>query len=552
VSDKLRFHFDARVPMRDGVELSADVYLPAADEPQPAMLERTPYDNANADMIENAAFFASHGYAFVAQDVRGRGDSEGRFIPFEGEAEDGYDTIEWIAKQSWCNGKVAMMGASYAAFVQWVAAREQPPHLITIVSTATSGRWVQDPQRNGKLRPHFFAWLHRVGGRTMQPMVPTAEGEPLIDWSQVFSHRPYKDVDRALGRMNTAWRDWLAHADDSDYWRELSAFHSFSRITIPVLHVTGTYDGSAEGQLESFERMISDSVASDKQYLIMGPWDHAGTRKPQAELRGLEFGSEAVVDVRAIHLRWFDYWLKGVENGQGEEPRVRLFTMGRNRWRDEPSWPVPGTSEWPYYLAPEGRLSPTPPRSDGSDTYAYDPNDPTPSAPDMSTFLVSDAPLEHSYAERRADVLVYTSEPLETELEVTGTPHVLLYAASDAVDTDFAAVLTDVHPDGRSMLVAEGLVRASFRSGRGPALPTPGQIYEYSIRLNPTSIAFLPGHRIRLCIMSAEFPAYDRNPNTGARIGEDEQVVVAHQTVFRTSTCPSALVLPAVAPSGHS
>src|SRR5579862_5785407 len=161
---QLRFLFDARVPMRDGVELSADVYLPQGHAPCPAILERTPYDNTNPDLIETAAYFASNGYVFVGQDVRGRGDSDGSFVPFEQEALDGYDTIEWIAAQPWCDGRVAMMGASYAGFVQWVAARERPPHLVTMVNTATSGRWVQDPQRNGKLRPYMFVWLHRVGG----------------------------------------------------------------------------------------------------------------------------------------------------------------------------------------------------------------------------------------------------------------------------------------------------------------------------------------------------------------------------------------------------
>lgn len=553
---ELRCVFDARVAMRDGVELSADVYLPAAAGAYPAILERTPYDNANPDLVETAGFFASHGYAFVAQDVRGRGDSDGLFVPFEREAEDGYDTIEWIAEQPWCNGTVAMMGASYAAFVQWVAAREQPPHLVTMVSTATSGRWVQDPQKRGKLRPYMFLWLHRVGGHTMQPAVPMARGAPLIDWWRIVSHRPYSDIDIALGRRQTIWRHWLAHADDATYWRELSAFHSFSRISIPVLHITGWYDGSAEGELESFERMVSDSEAGDRQFLLVGPWDHAGTRKPQRELRGLEFGEAAVVDMAAIHLRWFDHFLKGIDNGQADAPRVRLFTMGRNRWRNAPGWPVTGSSEQRYYLRSGGSANGA--RGDGrlihsethtgadADAYAYDPDNPTPSTPDRSALLISDASLEHSYAEERDDVLVYTSDPLEAELEVTGTPHVVLYAASDAVDTDFAAVLTDVHPDGRSMIVAEELLRASYRNGSGPSLLTAGEPYRYTIRLNATSLAFLPGHRIRLCIMSALFPTYDRNPNTGAAIGDDERTVVAHQTVFHSAEHASLLVLPIV------
>jgi putative CocE/NonD family hydrolase len=554
----IRFLFDEAVPMRDGVRLAADVYLPPEKGRYPAILQRTPYDNTSPLWVGIAQYFAENGYAFVSQDVRGRCDSEGEWEPLMNESEDGYDTIEWIAEQPWCDGKVGMMGGSYGGHVQWMAARERPPHLVTLVSSAAPGRWMQEfPYMNGKIMPYGMWWLNLVGGRTMQQSVPTfgtVQSPSLFNWKKMLLHRPLRTLDQALGRTNTIWPEWLEHATYDDYWRKLSLEGIFQGIDLPVLHITGWFDGDQWGELYLYKQMMAHSPAADKQFLLCGPWTHAGTRTPKAEVGGIDFTQAAVLDMNEIHLRWFDHWLKGEENGQQDEPRVKTFVMGRNQWRDEEVWPPPDTQMIPYYLhsggranslAGDGRLDPSPPGDEPTDSYIYNPDDATPSVPDLESFPLAEYPLDERFVQRRDDVLVYTSEILTEELEVTGTAFVVLHAASDATDTDFAAVLCDVYPDGRSVPLAEGILRASYRASlEQPALLTPGKVYEYRIELNATSIAYLPGHRIRVAIMSARFPSWDRNPNTGAPIGDDEEVCLATQTVCHDRVYPSHILLP--------
>lgn len=555
----IRFLWDLPVPMRDGIKLSADIYLPAEEGQYPVILQRTPYDNTMPLWVDIATYFAGHGYAFVSQDVRGRCDSEGEWVPMVNEAEDGYDTIEWIAQQPWCNGRVGMMGGSYGGLVQWMAARERPPHLVTLVSTAAAGRWLQElPYMNGKFSPYWLWWLNLVGGRTLQQSLSDPAAKPPINWKKLVLHRPLKDIDQVLGRANTVWREWLAHPTFDDYWRHLSLDGYFEGIDLPVLHITGWYDGDQWGELYYYDNMVTYSPAADKQFLLSGPWDHAGTRTPKAVLGEVDFTQAAVLDMKAIHLRWFDYWLKGDENGQAEEARVKVFIMGRNEWREEPAWPLPDVQMTPYYfhsggrantLGGDGRLSEDAPGDESPDEYTYNPDHPTPSIPDLESFPGGDYPLDQRYVERRDDVLAYTSEPLGQALEVTGTPFVVLHAASDVVDTDFAAVLTDVYPDGRSVALAEGILRASYRDSLAEPTPlTPGQVYEYKIELNATSNAFLPGHRIRVAIMSCRFPSFCRNPNTGAPEGEDEEFCLANQTVYHNSNHPSHVLLPVIPP----
>lgn len=543
-----RFDFDARIPMRDGVELSADVYLPEGRAPRPAILLRTPYDNSNPAIVETATFFADNDYAFVAADVRGRGDSDGRFRPFRGEGPDGADTIDWIAAQPWCDGRVGMMGGSYAASVQWLAAREKPAALATFVSTATSGRQVMEPQRHGKLRLSLFMWLHAIGGRTMQFGKSASDGGPRIDWGAVLSHRPLREVDRALGRRNTAWPEWMAHRDDDTYWETESQFVGVDAIDIPVLQITGWYDGSITGELEMYELLGANPAARQNQYLVIGPWDHSGTRVPTRRLGLRHFGAQSMLDINDLHLRWFDHWLKGHESWTGDEPRVRTYTMGAETWVDRESWPV-RTRELALHLRTGGMLDTSGPGVDErADRYTYDPEDPTPSAPQAGEVAWGSGVLDHhdhGFVESRSDVLVYTTEPFADDITVTGAPVLELYAASSAPDTDFAAVLSEVTADGTSIIVAEGLVRTSYRhAGRRRDLVAPGETEMYRIELNATSLRVPAGHRLRLTISSALFPAYDRNPNTGAAPGDDEEMCVADQTIRHDSAHPSRLLLP--------
>ncbi|HSJ53451.1 MAG TPA: CocE/NonD family hydrolase, partial [Anaerolineae bacterium] len=348
----IRFMFDVPVPMRDGVRLSADIYLPAEEGRYPAILQRTPYDNTAPLWVEVYRYFAQRGYAFVGQDVRGRCDSEGAWVPLMNEAEDGYDTIEWIARQPWCDGNVGMMGGSYGGHVQWMAARERPPHLVTLVSTAAAGRWMQEfPYMNGKIMPYSMWWLNLIGGRTMQqglPALGSASSKPLFNWKKLLYHRPLRTLDDAMGRSNTIWKEWLDHPTYDSFWRRLSLEGCFEHIELPVLHITGWYDGDQWGELYLYNKMIAHSPSADKQFLLSGPWTHAGTRVPRAELGGVDFTQAAVIDINKVHLRWFDYWLKGEQNGQGDDARVKIFTMGRNTWREEATWPPSDMQITPY------------------------------------------------------------------------------------------------------------------------------------------------------------------------------------------------------------
>lgn len=553
--------YDVSTPMRDGVELSADVYLPAEGPgPWPAILYRTPYDNSTPPFVELGRHHAGRGYAFVAQDVRGRGDSDGRFEPFVAEADDGYDSVEWVAAQPWCDGAVGMMGGSYAGLVQWLAAREQPPHLRALVSTAAAGRWMEElPYLFGTFTSYWTFWLNLVGGRSLQQPVQ-APRPSLPEWPRIFTHRPLREADQALGRTNTAWRTWLEHSTFDDYWRALSLRGRFAGIDLPVLHITGWFDGDQWGELFYWRGMVDESPAADRQWLVCGPWDHAGTRTPKPALGGRVFGPDAVLEMVDLHARFFDRWLKGVDNGQERDAHVRIFTMGANTWRDHGAWPPSSMRPRPAYLrssgraqtlAGDGRLAWDAPGDDEpADTVTYDPEDPTPSVPDLDALPFGDVPFDNRWRLRRDDVLVYTSAPLEADLEVTGHPTVVLHGSSDCIDTDWHVSLCDVLPSGRSDELTHGCLRAAYRAGLD-AQPTPlepGRVYEFRLEMMATSNVFLAGHRVRLCVASAHFPSRAANPNTNAAPGDDSVVRVAHNTVHHTAAHPSHLVLPVVTP----
>lgn len=553
-----RMLYDQRVPMRDGVTLSADIYLPPEGEgPWPAILQRTPYDNTAALWQKIAIFFARQGYVFVSQDVRGRCDSDGVWEPMVNEGPDGYDTIEWVAAQPWCTGKVGMMGGSYGGLVQWTAAKHRPPHLAAMVSTAAAGRWMEElPFRFGCTMPYWIWWLNLVGGRTLQQGIHDHPEVP--DWPAIFTHRPLRDLDTALGRTNTVFRTWLAHDTFDAYWQRPSLIGHFQYIDVPVLHITGWFDGDQWGELHYWHGMVNESPAADRQWLLIGPWDHAGTRTPVQQLGGRDFGRDAVVDLNAIHLRFFDRWLKGIDNGQDRDRRVRIFTMNRNQWREEDTWPPAGTRVVPFYfhsngnantLGGDGSLSTEPPAGDEPpDAYTYDPDDPTPSVPDLSGLPFDDYPFDARWRQRRDDVLVYTSAPFEEDTEITGHPFITLFAESDCIDTDWHVTLCDVLPNGRADELTSGCLRAAYRGGiyAQPTPIEPNTVIEYRLELMATSNLFKKGHRLRVTVASANFPASARNPNTNAKPGDDDVWVIAHNRIHHSARYPSRLDAPVV------
>ncbi|WP_054948672.1 CocE/NonD family hydrolase [Numidum massiliense] len=555
---------DVRVPLRDGVTLSADVYLPRQDGRYPAIVVRTPYGKTSVDIYETATYFATHGYAVVYMDVRGRGDSEGRFVPYRNEGQDGYDSVEWVAAQPWCDGEVGTMGGSYLARIQWLTALTQPPHLRTMIAAVTpSDPFVEWP--TGVPTPHHLCWLYMVSGRVMQNV-------DVVDWESIYAHLPLREMDELTGRNMPHWREELAHPQLDDWWRQIAYQDKFHLIDLPVLHISGWYDDEQVGTPLNFAGMTSHAAteaARRSQKILMGPWPH--NINQSTKLGDIDFGPTSLIDLKGYQLRWFDYWLKGEHNGVMDEAPVRLFVTGANEWRDEGEWPLQRTTWTPYYLHSGGRANsrfgdgrltlerPTAAHGEGvdrsqggtgaeaaTDTYVYDPRDPVPFITDMVSSQIG-GPDDYAAIERRDDVLVYSSEPLAEDTEVIGPVKMELYAASTAKDTDFMVKLLDVWPNGYAQRLTDGMVRARFRDGMDkPSLIEPGTIYKYVVDCWNTCHRFLRGHRIRIEIASSAFPKYDRNLNTGAPLGQTREVTVAEQTVYHDRAHPSAIILPVI------
>jgi len=543
------------IPMRDGVKLFADIYRPAAPGRYPVIVSRTPYSTERAPNAYDAAvFFARRGYVYVYQDVRGRHESEGRWEPFRNDIEDGYDTIEWAAAQPWSNGKVGMQGGSYLGHVQWRAAMAKPPHLVTIfpavAATSLYHDWIT---LNGGWRLSFnFGWGPvRQESRIMQNTGPHVMpgGPEAISFDRMLLHLPLNDMQRLAGRNAQFYRDWIAHPDYDDYWKKINAEEVMDQIGIPVHTFGGWFDIFSQGTLRGYALMSArgaTETARRKSHMVIGPWGHGSSRK----FGDLDFGEHAHVSQHALELRWFDHWLKGVDNGVDREPPVKLFVMGRNEWRLENEYPLARTQYRKLYLNEGRRLTWEPP-SDAArpDTYRYDPENPVPSlgGNNCCGTPTPAGPKDQRPIEARGDVLSYTSGFLSEPLEVTGPVKMVLHASSDCTDTDFVAKLIDVYPDGRALSMAEGIVRARYREGTDkPKLMQPGSVYELAIDMVGTSVEFQKGHRIRIDIASSHFPQFDRNPNTGEPFGASARTKVATQSIWRSKARPSHVLLPVI------
>jgi len=553
----LKAEYDRRVAMRDGVTLSADVFRPDAPGTFPVILQRTPYVKATLSerSLARIRYFVSRGYVFVVMDVRGRGDSDGRFSPFRQEGPDGYDAVEWCAAQPWSSGRVGTIGGSYDGYVQWAAAVLAPPHLTAMIPmVACPDPFVDGIQGGpeGTPPPLMVYWYSLTSGRQNQ-------GSAGTDWERVYRHRPLRTMDAAAGREIAAWRDMFDHPQLDAWWEPARYQNKFDRVRAAVLHVSGWYDDEQIGTIRNFTGMTQaaiDPAVRARQKLLMGPWPHninSGTM-----IGTIDYGPTATIDLNTYCLRWFDRWLKEIDNGVDREPPVRIFGMAGRGWRDEGEWPIARMKPTRWYLHGDGRsagasgargvLSIAAPESEPPDLYQYDPANPTPFITEPTSAQVG-GPDDYRPVESRADVLVYTSQPLRDDLEVCGAVRATLYAASTARDTDFLARLIDVHPDGFAQRLCDGLVRARFRAGMDlPELIEPGRIYAFEIDCWNTCQSFRAGHRIRLEICSAGFPAHEPNPNTGGPLGRETESVVATQTIYHDAAHPSSVLLPIVPP----
>ena len=508
-------------------------------------------------------YFSRRGYVYVFQDVRGRHESDGRWEPFRDDIEDGYDTIEWAASQPWSNGKVGMEGGSYLGSVQWRAAQAQPPHLVTIfprvASTSIYHDWITV---NGGWRLAFnFGWGPvRQESRIMQNTGPhsMSSGPEGISYASVVQHLPLNAMQGLVGRNAQFYEDWLAHPDYDEYWQKVSVEEHFDKITVPVHTMGGFFDIFAQGTLRGYEGVSKGGATEQARtgsHMVIGPWEHGVSQV----VGDMDWGEAAVVDTNALALRWFDYWLKDIDNGLDREPPVKVFVMGRNEWRYENEYPPARAESRPLYLHSEGeangshgdgRLAWTlPTDSAETDQYRYDPRHPVPSLGGANCCGVATTsgardqrPIEH-----RSDVLVYTTEFLTEDLEIVGPVTLVLYAASSAVDTDFVAKLIDVYPDGRAINVAEGILPARYRNGlRQAELMEPGEVYKMEVDLIGTANLFRTGHRIRVHVTSSHFPQFARNLNTGEPFGTSSVMIVAEQTIHHSADRPSHVMLPVI------
>jgi len=553
-SRQVRIEFDQRVPMRDGITLAADVYKPLSRSGEPGrfpvILTRTPYLRLSEGILMVARYFAERGFVFVAMDVRGRGDSEGVFVPYFNEGEDGYDAIEWCAAQPWSDGNVGTIGSSYPGVIQWLAALQQPPHLrAMVVRVAPSDPFVETP--TGVPSPISLCWLHFVSGRYNQLM-------EAVEWEKVYEHLPLLTMDKRAGRHIPHWRTEIAHAQLDEFWQPICYQHKFERVDVPALHISGWYDDEQIGTPLNFMGMQAHGAtqaARNSQRMLMGPWGHVVNK--DSKLGEVDFGPQALIDLRGEELRWFNRWLRGYgsEIGLNEAP-VRIFVMGANEWRDEREWPLARTQWTTYYLHSSGRansrfgdgtLSTTQSSAaEPADHYRYDPARPVPFITELTSSQIG-GPDDYAAIEHRDDVLVYITEPLTADTEVTGPIKVDLYASSSAPDTDFTAKLLDIWPTGFRQRLCDGMVRARFRDGMDkPSLIEPGKIYHYMIDCWNTAQVFKAGHSIGLEISSSAFPKYDRNLNTGAQLGVTAEMAVAEQRIYHDGGHPSALVLPVI------
>ena len=558
---------DLEMATRDGTILRADVYRPDAPGKFPVILERSPYNKRREQYLKKGPGLAARGFLFVVQDVRGRFASEGELMPGFYSADhkddvDGYDAVEWAAGLPWSTGAVGTTGGSYNGWTQLELAHTQPPHLKAIMPQLICANLL-DREKSGVLR------LGRVLWWTVNTMAPDTrvrdgivrgpqdEVEAVELWSsrdrsKWFWFLPLMEIpDYVMHSMAQHWRRWLVDHTTDHFGFE--AKHK--RMAVPALTQTGWYDQQimSTKNFTGLQQHGATELACDNQYLLIGPWTHDGMIWP-SKTGEIDFGDAAHLDYFEITSQWYRRWLYEEEEAISDWPRVRLFIMGTNVWRGEDEWPLARTQYTEFYLHSgghaddiegDGRLSTAAPATEeATDGYVYDPRDPV-----MTLYapMGQQEPQDQRGLDERGDILRYATPALEESLEVTGPVTMKLHAASTAPDTDFVIKLLDIWPHGFAQELCHGIVRARYReSFEQPTLIEPGEVYEYTIELNPTGNVFLPGHRIRVDISSSDFPNFDRNHNTGGDDYAEAGLVSATQTVFHDETRPTHIVLPVI------
>jgi putative CocE/NonD family hydrolase len=543
------------VPMRDGVSLATDIYRPEGEGKFPAILSRIPYGTDSRTYTYIGKYFARNGYVLLAQDTRGIENSEGYWYPLVYEIDDGHDTVDWISAQPWFNGKLGMIGGSYFGYTQWEAALDNPK-VTAMVPIFTSPNMFKMVVNGGAMEYIMVeGWLEQ-----MRAQIEDDEWKPSIEEGGFYNApmREARPIDLEAIKKNP--RDYdpmamLTHPGDLMNQAPGDFTPYYQTVSAPMLMISGWFDQFEQPQLDDFIAIRAEGKGdAKKSRLIVGPWVHGIPAS-----KGQEGGRfNAIKEFLHQHLAWLDFWLKGMDTGVEAWPAVRIYIMGEETWREEQEWPLARTRYTNYYIHSDGAAArfPTsgtlsldqPTGSEPTDDYDYDPKDPRPTK--GGTFQPFSGWPAGSFDQRefmsRSDVLLYVTPPLTEGVEVTGPISVTLYASSSAKDTDFTAMLLDIHPDGKHMYIQDGCIRARYREGYQRGIPlVPGQVYEFKIDLWSTSNYIKPGHRIGLEISSSNYPQYDRNTNGGGEGGIDN-IVIAHQKVYHTKEYPTRLTLPVI------
>ncbi len=562
------------VPMRDGVRLATDLYLPrgAAAEKFPVILIRTPYKKEMGEL--DARFYGRRGYAVAIQDCRGRFASEGVWVPFFNEAKDGYDAIEWLAAQPWSTGKVGMVGGSYVGWVQLWAAVAKPPHLVTIIpNVAPPDPFYNIPYEYGSFFIYGSIWWAEIlesratGDLSGQAISRIGERR----YEKILKRLPVVELDKEIfGRINPYWRQWIENNRDGGFWQPVNFMKKLKDLDLPVFLQSGWFDGDGIGSKLNYAQLKLSRNPSQK--LILGPWGHSDQASPR--YGDVEFGKEAAPDLKMMYLKWFDHWLKGMDNKILEQPLVQIYVMFANQWLTGGTYPLPQTRFTKLYLGSrqgantsrgDGLLSWEPvPAGREYDAYVYDPGDPTPHPDwyyksdkdlknDKKKVLATEeekkrAELFHNaLTDKRADILVYQTPPLDKPVTAAGPVSAVIYASSSARDTDWFVTLMDVDEKGKIFPLVHGTIRARFRASlEKPEFLEKDKIYSYAIDMWQTGISFQKGHRIRVEVASALFPLFSRNLNTGGHNEKETRFVKAAQKIFHSPAYPSHILLPLV------
>ncbi|NLF73057.1 MAG: CocE/NonD family hydrolase [Candidatus Anammoximicrobium sp.] len=582
------------VSLRDGVQLATDVYRPARNGAAvegrfPVVLSRTPYGKAG--MASTAKHFVPRGYVVVGQDTRGRGDSEGIWHWMTDDRQDGYDAIEWIAAQDWSDGKIGMMGCSYVGATQHLAAMAQPPHLTTIIPADPSiNHGIGGVIYGGAFRLRVWNW-HLAQAATGSRQARDAGMKSVLqqqadDRRHYLQNLPLRRGTTPL-KIASEYEDMLLrmleHRRNDDFWRCNNIIeYANEHKDLPVLLIGGWYDLFSSSTTETY-RALKQAVRGPV-HLLIGPWIHGTPGRSNGQV---DFGPDAVVDLTPIRQAWYDRWLKGNEAGFGAQAPfrtpVRMFVMGTGDghqtedgklyhggyWRDAGDYPLPEARPTKYYLHGDGSLDTAAPAQQACSTaYDFDPRNPVPTIGGCTCCarqIMTDGAWnqwggEHTWTwprpiplSARNDVLVFMTPPLEQDTEIIGPIHVQLWASSSAVDTDFTAKLIDVYPAkpdfpaGFDLIMGDGIIRARYReSDKAEKMMTPGQVYEFRIKLDPCCNVFKKGHRIRVDISSSNFPRFDVNPNTGEPPNDHRRTITATNTIYHDAAHPSHIALPLV------